>query len=417
MGKVGAQFLQGIRNLFGKSESNQTPSNLDIIQFNSATQQWELVSGVVGNAVQTSSNVGSGEGVALPRVGDDLPFRSLTTTSKISLTGSATEIEIDIGTLLISDIQGLQTALDNLEPPFLISDITGLQTALDSKLESPIDISDVTNLQTDLDSKIETLTNVGSGVGISKPKVLQNVDLKSILAGTGITINSLTDEIEIVNSQPPQVGNRKLFSIERQISVYPTDNDNIGLIMVGAGNFSDEGIISEFFDVDGYYLEFRVTVDMGAGDGGFFCIDSVRREHNFDITVKFRVPATADRMFWSGFFTDDPKNEDNPLPEHIGLRLSTEATNVNFVLSHSDGVTQAETQLALADTAIHTIRILADESNSKFQYSFDGGALVDVTTNIPASGTNLDIFDEIYAQAGGILPHFDFWYLDGRSDK
>jgi len=394
---IGKNILQGVRLLFGKSEANDTPSNLDIIQFNSATQEWELVSGVVGNAVQSSSNVGSGEGVAKPRVGDDLPFRSFTTTSRITLTGSADEIEIDLGTVLISDISGLQTALDNLEPPFLISDITGLQT--------------------ELDSKIETLTNVGSGAVIAKPKVLQNVDLRSILAGTGITINQLTDEIEIVNSQPPEVGNRKTFSEFRQVSVFPTENNNIGLIMVGAGNFTDEGDILEFLDVDGYYLEFRVTVDMGAGDGGFFCTDSVRRDLNFDITMKFRVPATLDRRFWAGFFTADPSNDDNPIEEHIALRLSTSASNVNFVISHADGVTQAETQLAIADTAIHTIRIVADEANSKFQYSFDGAVLADLTTNIPASTTDLDIFEEIFALAGGTLPHFDFWYLDGISDS
>jgi len=94
MGKIGAQVLQGIRNLFGKPEANQSPSNLDIIQFNSATQKWELVSGVIGSAVQTSSNVGGGEGVALSRVGDDLPFRTLVAGLGIVLTGSATEIEI-----------------------------------------------------------------------------------------------------------------------------------------------------------------------------------------------------------------------------------------------------------------------------------------------------------------------------------
>jgi len=230
MGKIGAQVLQGIRNLFGKRESNQTPQNLDIIQFNSATQEWELVSGVIGTAVQSSSNVGAGQGVALPRVGDDLPFRSLTTTSRISLTGSATEIEIDIGILNISDITGLQTALDNLEPPFLISDITGLQTELDSKLESPINISDVTNLQTELDSKlespinisdvtnlqteldtkIETITNVGGEKELIKAKVAQDIPIRTLKAGTGITITQNANDLEIINSQPPPTSQAKI---------------------------------------------------------------------------------------------------------------------------------------------------------------------------------------------------------------
>ena len=196
MGKIGAQVLQGIRNLFGKRESNQTPSNLDIIQFNSATQEWELVSAVVGQAVQSASNLGSGEGISKPRIGDDLPFRSLTTTSRISLTGSATEIQIDIGTILISDIQGLQTALDNLEPPFLISDITGLQTALDN-LEPPFLIADITGLQTALDSKIETITNVGGEKELIKAKVAQDIPVRTLKAGTNITLVQNADDIEI----------------------------------------------------------------------------------------------------------------------------------------------------------------------------------------------------------------------------
>jgi len=321
MGNLGNFFLQGKRLLFGKPENNDIPSNLDVIQFNSATQQWELVSGVIGNAVQSSSNVGTGEGVALARVGDDLPFRTLTTTSRISLTGSATEIEIDIGTLEISDINGLQTALDNLEPPFLISDITGLQTALDSKLESPIDISDVTNLQTELDSKLEspidisdvtnlqteldskvetasnegtgvnafiqktlqnlefrtllanaevlitqnasdlafsigaiaqskitglvtalstkiqTLTNVGTGTGtIAKPKVLVNVDIKTILAGAGITVNNLTDEIEIVNDNPTLQSIPPVFLMNSHGNEITTGLDYLNIVGIESEN-------------------------------------------------------------------------------------------------------------------------------------------------------------------------------------
>ncbi len=438
-------FISPLFKLFGKKLANVPPSpvNNDIIQFNSTSNEWELISGVIGNAVQSSSNVGTGAGLALPRVLDDLPFKTLVDGVEIVITVSATELTFSIGAIAISKITGLQVALDtkietitnvggaseialakvgqNVNLRTLLANLEILITTNANDLAFSIGAiaqSKITGLVTALASKIETLTNVGTGVGkIAKAKVGTNVDLKSILAGTGITVNNLTDEIEIVNSQPPEVGNRKLFSEFRQVSVFPTDNNNLGFIMIGAGNFTDEGDMTQFFDTDGYYIEFRVTVDMGAGDGGFFCIDALRREHNFDITIKFRVPATLDRRFWAGVFTADPSGADNPIAEHIALRLSTSATNVNFVLSHADGVTQAETQLALADTAIHTIRILADESNSKFQYSFDGGALVDVTTNIPASTTDLDIFSEIFALAGGTLPHYDFWYLDGVSDK
>jgi len=94
MGKIGAQVLQGIRNLFGKPEDNGTPTNLDIIQFNSTSGKWELASGVVGNAVQSSSNVGLGAGLALPRILDDLPFKSVLAGTGISIVVTPTTIEI-----------------------------------------------------------------------------------------------------------------------------------------------------------------------------------------------------------------------------------------------------------------------------------------------------------------------------------
>ena len=305
------KFLSPLFRFFGKPLANVTPINLDIAQFNSTTNQWELATGIIGNAVQSSSNVGGGAGLALPRVLDDLPF-------------------------------------------------------------------------------------------------------KSILAGTGISIVVTPTTIEIISTS---TGNRKLFSQRRQVSIYPESENKIGLIMVGEGKFNLIGAQNEFFDVDGYFIQNVPSGGMGAEDAGLFIINCVRRQHNFDITIKFRITVATDVRFWAGFFTADPISDDNPIAEHIALRLSTTASNVNFVISHADGVTQAETQLALADTAIHTIRIVADEANSKFQYSFDGAPLADLTTNIPASTTDLDIFVESFDTAGGTNAIFDFWYLDGDTDK
>ena len=264
--------LQGKRDLFGKPESNQVPVNLDIIQYNLANQQWELVSGVVGNAVQNGANVGTGEGVFKNRTADDLNFRSLVQNSEILLTGSADEIAFSVGLIsqskiinLVSDlllkedkankgIAGGYAGLDGSALLFLanipalpISQITGLQTALDSKVETAsnkgggafafiqktltdlefrsflgnaeiligtnatevlfsigsIAISKITGLQAALDTKIDTVVNVGTGIGkIFRDKVGTTINLKSIKAGSGITINNNADDIEIVNDNP-----------------------------------------------------------------------------------------------------------------------------------------------------------------------------------------------------------------------
>lgn len=104
---IGKNILEGVRNLFGKPTANENPVNLDVIQFNSTTGQWELISGVIGNAVQSSSNVGTGDGLALPRVLDDLPFKSILAGTGITITVTPTTIEIEnTGSMLNTFVLG-----------------------------------------------------------------------------------------------------------------------------------------------------------------------------------------------------------------------------------------------------------------------------------------------------------------------
>jgi len=95
------KFLSPLFKLFGKNLAGipPNPTNLDIIQFNSTSGKWELASGVVGNAVQSSSNVGLGSGLALARVLDDLPFKSLIAGTGITFVVTATDIEIQASSI------------------------------------------------------------------------------------------------------------------------------------------------------------------------------------------------------------------------------------------------------------------------------------------------------------------------------
>ena len=54
---------------------------------------WASIGGG-GGEVNTSSNSGAGEGLALSKVGSDLPFKSITAGTGITLTSSASELEI-----------------------------------------------------------------------------------------------------------------------------------------------------------------------------------------------------------------------------------------------------------------------------------------------------------------------------------
>ena len=55
---------------------------------------WSSIGGGGGGEVNTSSNSGAGEGLALTKVGSDLPFKSITAGTGITLTSSASELQI-----------------------------------------------------------------------------------------------------------------------------------------------------------------------------------------------------------------------------------------------------------------------------------------------------------------------------------
>jgi len=141
------KFISPLFKLFGKPLAGvpPDPSNLDIIQFNSTTGKWELVSGVVGSAVQSSSNVGSGEGLALARVGDDLPFKSLVAGAGIDLQSSATEVTINAtGELLAEPVRNVTGfTIPKGTPVYIVGEDSGFISVAPAKADSLLTMATV----------------------------------------------------------------------------------------------------------------------------------------------------------------------------------------------------------------------------------------------------------------------------------
>lgn len=71
------------------------PADGEVLTFQSSTQLWIAgAGGGGGGEANTTSNVGGGEGLALPKVVVDLPFKSLIGGTGITLSSTATEITI-----------------------------------------------------------------------------------------------------------------------------------------------------------------------------------------------------------------------------------------------------------------------------------------------------------------------------------
>lgn len=76
------------------------PSNGQVLTFNSSVSLWDAQTPAAVGEDNTSSNVGTGEGLALTKVGVDLPFKSLIGDTEIVLTGNANDITFSIAAAL-----------------------------------------------------------------------------------------------------------------------------------------------------------------------------------------------------------------------------------------------------------------------------------------------------------------------------
>jgi len=80
-----------------------------------------------------------------------------------------------------------------------IADVANLQTELNGKAPTVHThaIGDVTNLQTSLDAKVEDGANVGVGNGVFRNKTGTDLNFKTLVAGTNITLTPAADTITI----------------------------------------------------------------------------------------------------------------------------------------------------------------------------------------------------------------------------
>jgi len=202
-----SRFLSPQFLLFARRLANTPPfpADNDGIKFNFALQQWELSPFGGAGEANTSSNVGGGAGLALPKVGVDLPFKSLLGNPEIVLTPTATTIDFSIGLIAQSKI---------------------------------------ISLVADLLTKIETLTNVGTGSEIAKAKVGVNVDIRKINGTSPIVVTQNTNDItistgvsaglvfaKVVKSADETVTNSSVLQDDNELFFTPAINKSYNAIM------------------------------------------------------------------------------------------------------------------------------------------------------------------------------------------
>lgn len=260
---------------------------------------------------------------------------------------------------------------------------------------------------------------IGTVTDAAPDTLARTVILASSNAGAAVSWGAGTKNIFCglpADFSRDQFRHRKPFAIQQGSSSGSSNN----IMTSGTDALSTEGTIGEVAgDADGTRKSFTTAASIDA-DAGILhgSMDATRRAFNPDMTIKFKVTGSASRRVWIGWFEADHMASDSTAATHkFALRLSTSAADTGFCIVHSDGTTETvETAIQASDTGIHTIRLIADDANVRWGYSFDGAPITWITANIPSATQNLGFLIEIRTLEA-VAKTLEFWWAEGSMDK
>lgn len=148
--------------------------------------------------------------------------------------------------------------------------------------------------------------------------------------------------------------------------------------------------------------------------------DVFRRVENCMITFGLKPTTTTVQRFFFGFYggTGTIANNDDQLNAIHGFGLAQITTSANYQIAHNDGVGATvydDTGIAVS-TTFRTWVIRAKLDDSGFEWSVDGGAFTSVTTNIPATATNLG-YQFIIITNENVMKEVGWTYVYAENDK
>jgi len=156
----------------------------------------ELAARPTSGETNTASNIGGGEEVFAQKVGVDLEFKTLLAGTNVTLTSDADSITIDASSA------GEANTASNLGAG---EGVFAQKTGVDLEFKSLVAgtnvalTSDATSITIDASSAGEanTASNIGGGEEVFAQKVGVDLEFKTLIAGTNVTLTSDADSITI----------------------------------------------------------------------------------------------------------------------------------------------------------------------------------------------------------------------------
>ena len=160
------------------------------------------------------------------------------------------------------------------------------------------------------------------------------------------------------------------------------------------------GLTSAYYIDSSSGLTGRTWNMTGSSDeGGIRNLSTITmRKLDPDLEVCFQLTEDTDKLdsrLWIGFAGDVTESTENSsfLENDIGFMLAKRSDESFYKIIRNDGdATQDESASILtADGAVHRIRLVADNTNTRFGYSLDGAALTYFNTEIPSTTDPLGV--------------------------
>lgn len=153
----------------------------------------------------TSSNAGTGAGLALPKAGSNLPFKSLVAGANITFDIGPNTITINGAAGGDGEVTGEANTASNIGGGY---GWFAQKSGVDLQFKSIVAGTNVT-LSQDASTitvgvpnigEANTSSNVGGAVGLAKAKVGVNLPFKTLVPGRHITLTSMTDTVMIAST-------------------------------------------------------------------------------------------------------------------------------------------------------------------------------------------------------------------------
>lgn len=180
-------------------------------------------------------------------------------------------------------------------------------------------------------------------------------------------------------------------------------------------------------DIDSTYGSYapRTTGTTAGNNAGFSYANALSmRKFNPILAILVRTPnVSLNRMYigWKSNATSPTSLTDDPLANLSGVMFLQRSGDTTWQICSNNGAassTIVDTTAPISTTIPSNLQILADDANSKWQWSTDGGdTWIDVTGNFPAQTTKLFYVGECQTNEPGVTHRLDTFAVEVASDK